>query len=170
MSQNGEELGNLANASNGKSTTLSISDPAMIQRARDHGWQPGQKYDYELYSAKTREEQETLTAARKENVAATTGEEVKLKLACNDNQKSVGEEYSFTKEHDAWSSAAMRYEWKDEYGEVGPAHPELELQLFQDVETNRAGGRIDLSASLLLLHGLPSDIFQSADHSCVRRL
>ena len=29
-----------------------------------------------------------------------------------------------------WASEAVKYEWKDEYGDVGPAFPELEAQLF----------------------------------------
>lgn len=29
-----------------------------------------------------------------------------------------------------WAANATKYEWKDEYGEVGPAHPELEAMLF----------------------------------------
>ena len=30
----------------------------------------------------------------------------------------------------SWAANATKYEWKDEYGEVGPAHPELEAMLF----------------------------------------
>ena len=29
-----------------------------------------------------------------------------------------------------WAANATKYEWKDEYGDVGPAHPELEKMLF----------------------------------------
>ena len=29
-----------------------------------------------------------------------------------------------------WAANAIKYEWKDEYGDVGPAHPELEAMLF----------------------------------------
>jgi ATP-dependent RNA helicase DDX3X len=29
-----------------------------------------------------------------------------------------------------WASNSTRYEWSDEYGDVGPAIPELELELF----------------------------------------
>lgn len=34
---------------------------------------------------------------------------------------------------------ATRYEWKDEYGDVGPAIPELEEQLFRSDFINRPG-------------------------------
>ncbi len=30
----------------------------------------------------------------------------------------------------AWASGAEKYEWSDEYGDVGPAIPALEAQLF----------------------------------------
>lgn len=30
-----------------------------------------------------------------------------------------------------WASDAARYEWSDEYGDVGPEFPELEAQLFR---------------------------------------
>lgn len=35
-----------------------------------------------------------------------------------------------TLELPTWAANATKYEWKDEYGEVGPAHPELEEMLF----------------------------------------
>ncbi len=31
---------------------------------------------------------------------------------------------------DDWASNATKYEWDEEYGDVGPAFPELERQLF----------------------------------------
>ena len=31
----------------------------------------------------------------------------------------------------AWASNAAKYEWKDEYGDVGPEHPQLEAMLFR---------------------------------------
>ena len=37
-----------------------------------------------------------------------------------------------THEVPAWASNAMKYEWSDEYGDVGPEHPELEQELFKD--------------------------------------
>lgn len=38
-----------------------------------------------------------------------------------------------------WAHEAAKYEWKDEYGEVGPQIPELEQQLFHDQYINRKG-------------------------------
>lgn len=31
-----------------------------------------------------------------------------------------------------WAATATKYEWSDEYGDVGPAHPQLERLLFGD--------------------------------------
>ena len=30
----------------------------------------------------------------------------------------------------SWAANAAKYEWSDEYGDIGPAHPELEKMLF----------------------------------------
>jgi ATP-dependent RNA helicase DDX3X len=48
-----------------------------------------------------------------------------------------------SKEHRDWAGVAARYEWKDEYGDVGPAIPELEDQLFQSGMIPRAGIKLD---------------------------
>lgn len=42
-----------------------------------------------------------------------------------------------------WAGNATRYEWKDEYGDVGPHNEELEKQLFQVDYISRAGHRLD---------------------------
>ncbi len=39
----------------------------------------------------------------------------------------------------AWASNAMKYEWRDEYGDVGPEHPELENELFKDENKMQSG-------------------------------
>jgi ATP-dependent RNA helicase DDX3X len=38
-----------------------------------------------------------------------------------------------------WASNAAKYEWNDEYGDVGPAFPELEAQLFGGEHRMRTG-------------------------------
>ncbi|KAK1144779.1 hypothetical protein N8T08_004790 [Aspergillus melleus] len=38
-----------------------------------------------------------------------------------------------------WAANAAKYEWKDEYGDVGPKSPELEEMLFRSEYINRAG-------------------------------
>jgi ATP-dependent RNA helicase DDX3X len=46
---------------------------------------------------------------------------------------------NFTK----WDGMAPRYEWKDEYGDIGPHNEELEKQLFNDEFMPRAGLRFN---------------------------
>ncbi|KAL1973839.1 hypothetical protein VTN31DRAFT_5399 [Thermomyces dupontii] len=45
--------------------------------------------------------------------------------------------------HPEWASNAAKYEWKDEYGDVGPADPELEEMLFRNDLINRPGLKLD---------------------------
>lgn len=47
------------------------------------------------------------------------------------------------KNHLEWAGVAIRYEWKDEYGDVGPAVPELEDQLFHGDLIARPGAKLD---------------------------
>lgn len=52
-------------------------------------------------------------------------------------------ELANSKDHRDWAGIATRYEWKDEYGDVGPAVPELEEQLFRGELIARAGAKLD---------------------------
>ena len=47
-------------------------------------------------------------------------------------------EYADYKSAD-WAGIAARYEWDDEYGDVGPANEELEKMLFNNAFIVRAG-------------------------------
>ncbi|OJD19505.1 hypothetical protein AJ78_00574 [Emergomyces pasteurianus Ep9510] len=42
-----------------------------------------------------------------------------------------------------WASNAAKYEWKEEYGDVGPRNDELEKMLFHNEYLNRAGNKFD---------------------------
>lgn len=42
-----------------------------------------------------------------------------------------------------WSHNAEKYEWKEEYGDVGPPSEKLEAQLFRSEFINRRGLRFD---------------------------
>jgi ATP-dependent RNA helicase DDX3X len=44
---------------------------------------------------------------------------------------------------DDWSHNAEKYEWKEEYGDVGPPSADLETQLFRSVFINRQGLKFD---------------------------
>ncbi|OQE38631.1 hypothetical protein PENCOP_c008G08207 [Penicillium coprophilum] len=52
-------------------------------------------------------------------------------------------ELANSKDHRDWAGVAVRYEWKDEYGDVGPAVPELEEQLFRGDLIIRPGAKLD---------------------------
>ncbi|KGO77373.1 Helicase, C-terminal [Penicillium italicum] len=52
-------------------------------------------------------------------------------------------ELANSKDHRDWAGIAVRYEWKDEYGDVGPAVPELEDQLFHGDLIARPGAKLD---------------------------
>ncbi|KAL2867035.1 DEAD/DEAH box helicase [Aspergillus lucknowensis] len=41
-----------------------------------------------------------------------------------------------------WAAKAAKYEWKDEYGDVGPENPKLEEMLFRNEYINRTGLKI----------------------------
>ena len=82
------------------------------------------EYNYEIYNASTHE-------ARQD--AERTAVE-----------KKVNHDEQFIDDVPLWASNAVKYEWNDEYGDVGPAHPELERQLFQDRYQNRAGEKLDV--------------------------
>lgn len=44
----------------------------------------------------------------------------------------------------AWASNAIKYEWKDEYGDLAPEHKELEKMLFQDQNRMESGIKFDM--------------------------
>lgn len=48
-----------------------------------------------------------------------------------------------TEEVPGWAHNAAKYEWSEEYGDVGPEIPELEAQLFQSEFLNRRGVKFD---------------------------
>ncbi|MCJ1392912.1 hypothetical protein MMC18_005784 [Xylographa bjoerkii] len=80
------------------------------------------EYDYNMYNATTREEREAAEAKLAERLSNTN---------ITDDE--------FTADVPLWASNAVKYEWNDEFGDVGPPHPELEKQLFRDRYINRAG-------------------------------
>ena len=57
------------------------------------------------------------------------------------NADSKEKREALTADHDvpAWAANAVKYEWSDEYGDVGPEFPELEEMLFGDEDQMKAG-------------------------------
>lgn len=42
-----------------------------------------------------------------------------------------------------WAGSAAKYEWKEEYGDVGPRHEALEEMLFRNEYINRTGVQLE---------------------------
>ena len=69
-----------------------------------------------------------------------------------------------------WGHRAAKYEWKDEYGEVGPKVEELEDQLFSSELRNRQGSKITKYFDPLLVTTRPLlMVFQPYFHQGHRR-
>ena len=84
-------------------------------------WMKPEKYDYKIFNASIREERE----AAERGVAEREGGGVDT-----------------TQDTPVWATNAVKYEWNDEYGDIGPAHPELEKQLFRNEHITRQGDKI----------------------------
>lgn len=90
------------------------------QTPQEHGWVDKTAYDYATYNKTNKDI----------NDAAESGE-------------ATPEGENDFPEPEAWAGNASVYEWDDEYGDVGPRHPELEQMLF-GAERVRRGNAIDL--------------------------
>lgn len=75
----------------------------VAKRVREAHWAEPQKYDYETYNA-----------------------------ASNTQRTAPAAEEGTAEEMPSWAANAIKYEWSDEYGDVGPEHKELERMLFGD--------------------------------------
>ncbi|KAJ5464263.1 DEAD/DEAH box RNA helicase [Penicillium sp. IBT 31633x] len=67
-------------------------------------------------------------------------------------------ELTNNKDHRDWAGIAVRYEWKDDYGDVGPAVPELEQQLFHSDLISRAGDKLDELNSYKVVIESPNEV------------
>jgi ATP-dependent RNA helicase DDX3X len=79
------------------------------------GWTKKVAYDYETYNASGEE-----ARAAEERAAKEDGETGR------------------------WASNAAKYEWDEDFGDVGPANPRLEAQLFGDEHITRAGQQVQV--------------------------
>ena len=73
---------------------------------RAHGWVAPEAYDYGKYNMSSKEYDDARKAAFEEQAAHNSA---------NDN---------------TWAGSAPMYEWKGEYGDVGPRFPDIEAILF----------------------------------------
>lgn len=103
----------------GTPSTDSKGDGAPVSKApQEHGWVEKSDYDYNSFM-KTGKELAEADAAAKSSTGTGLGEE-------------------------GWASNAAIYEWDDEFGDVGPSHPELEKQLFGSENHVRTGIKFDV--------------------------
>lgn len=84
-------------------------------------WSKPVPYDYAAATGATREERDE--AARNARSA----------------ELDASGDAGMTADVPLWASNAKKYEWRDEFGDVGPAIPELERQLFDDQFGQRVG-------------------------------
>ncbi|ETN38149.1 uncharacterized protein HMPREF1541_07773 [Cyphellophora europaea CBS 101466] len=91
-----------------------IKDQQAFDKAREQGWVAPEAYNYD-----------------------TSANKVANNIA--DSQPTPGEQYNAPK----WAHEAAKYEWRDEYGDVGPKFKELEDQLFHGQHIMRKGDNYD---------------------------
>ncbi|KAI5289115.1 hypothetical protein KEM54_004390 [Ascosphaera aggregata] len=115
-------------------------------RAREHGWAEPQQYDYQKYQQP--HHIQPAAASIKPTVDATTGYCVNA-IATSDagtaaansggDNATVNVNEDDDDEFPLWASSAAKYEWKEEYGDVGPRNEALEKILFHSDLISRAG-------------------------------
>jgi len=107
----GDMAASLPDVSNEQTKAASPSaDATTTVDPQAYGWVAKEAYDYEKYNKTSKE----LLEANQANQA---------------NGIESGD----------WESNAAIYEWNDDYGDVGPAFPELEQQLFGGDNQMRTG-------------------------------
>ncbi|KAF2757596.1 DEAD-box protein [Pseudovirgaria hyperparasitica] len=125
MSENGETFdnGDAFETSAMKTVIESATIPApplnaadSMAKVKEHGWVERTAYDYKKFS----DDRET----REAEVVDEAGQPALIEGA-------------------DWLSSAMRYEWDDEYGDVGPKIPRLEEELFGKTFRQETGSYLD---------------------------
>lgn len=101
-------------------------------RAREHGWAEPQQYDYQKYQAPINPPHGGGGAAAAAAAGGADGV-VSSDPAVSGAATENGDEFP------QWASSAAKYEWKEEYGDVGPRNEALEQMLFHSDLISRAG-------------------------------
>ncbi len=70
----------------------------------------------------------------------------------NKQEADAGTDTVQSRQHE-WASSAGKYEWNDEYGDVGPRVPELEHQLFNDDLRMKRGENFNAFQFQVLVEG-----------------
>lgn len=93
-------------------------DDAPKVKPSERGWDKPTPLDYEALQAKPSDLLTKVAADDEAEIIDTTEQEI---------------------ENPGWASSAIKYEWKDEYGDLGPEIPELERQLFTKEGSSQMG-------------------------------
>lgn len=104
-----KDMSNALNDVSNRKTNMNAEAAAV---AREKGWVEPQGYDYSKYNASAPQQK---APGSTESTDAPNVEEPE------------------------WAANAAKYEWSEEFGDVGPPNPDLEKMLFHNEFTNRAG-------------------------------
>lgn len=96
-----------------KVSNVQINNEAAKERVKEANWSTPQGFDYEKYNAGPRDK-----AAPASESAEPEGEA------------------------SSWAANAAKYEWNDEYGDVGPEHELLRKMLFGDEHKVEQGDKL----------------------------
>ena len=102
----------LADVTN-KVSNMQFKNEEAMDRVKEAKWGDRQEYDYAKYTAGPNEK--TSIASMSDLPAADTPN---------------------------WAANAAKYEWAEDYGDVGPAHVELEKMLFGDEHKMEQGSEL----------------------------
>lgn len=114
----------ITDATNGTGAQGPKRDEESSKRARELGWVQPQSYNYD---------------AKAPTVQVNTVDDAP---EVDDEEKVVSVHQSST-----WAHDAPKYEWQEEYGDVGPRNVALEKELFQGDHINRAGEKFKKSVA-----------------------
>lgn len=95
------------------------------QTPQQYGWVDKTVYDYNTYNKTSRELAGAYDPFDGAPATLATGEEI---------EEAVG-----GIRPGEWANNAAIYQWEDEFGDVGPAHPELEKMLFGSANHVKSG-------------------------------
>lgn len=112
-----------------KPNPLAHLDPEAAALARSKGWAAPESYDYAKYVIAG----EAPSPVGGGDAAATAIAAPVEGIAEEGMVEGIDEDFP------EWAAKAAKYEWKDEYGDVGPQNEELESMLFRSEYINRTG-------------------------------
>ena len=102
----------LADVTN-KVSNMQFKNEEAMDRVKEAKWGDRQEYDYAKYTA-----------------------------APNDKTSTASISDLPTADAPTWAANAAKYEWTEDYGDVGPAHDELEKMLFGDEHKMEQGSEL----------------------------